>query len=481
MATTACRSETDEKPWRNFTHGVYSRTLKDALGNALGTWTYTPSLNPVPGPTTPGREAIRTVVTPLGDKTESYFSVAVDESGGWTQFDYSLPFTRFVTDGAGRFLSTRAYDCDAGATNCVLKRSSYVTYERDAGPFNDFQINMDRDRRVSSTRTIYDDDGGRWEAADHSNFDGLGHYRQTVLSGNFDAGNSATLVTNYNPTRGTYPGSFTMLGSNEAWVLGTYDSQTRTEGGVTAKTEHCFDTATGALLRTRTLKTGTSRGVNDVVTAFTYTSGNVTREESYGGDVQALTTGDLCGLALPANQYRIDHGWQYGVRNSSQYFECRGRGALVQEPGHRHRLNTGLVKTSRDTSGIKTNYEYDSLGRLVWVKPETGHDGWTQYVYTRALDASTPAQVQILRKSNGGGTLLADALVKYDSFGRVWQEHTRMPDGTLVHPPDAATTRCTGRPRSPSRATPRRPPNTSATTRSAGRGRSVLPTARPTT
>ncbi|MFL6198334.1 MAG: hypothetical protein ACJ76J_04085, partial [Thermoanaerobaculia bacterium] len=288
--------ETEERPWRSLAHGVYSRTLKDASGANLGTWTYAPSLNPFPGPTTPGREAIRTVTTPLGDKTESYFSVAVDESDGWSQFDYSLPFTRFVSDGAGRYLSTRAYDCDGAGNNCVLKRSSYVAYERDAA-FNDgdFQVNMDRNRRVSSTRTTYDDDGGRWEAADSSNFDGLGHYRQTVLSGSFDSGNSATTVTNYNPTRGTYPGSFVMLGSNEAWVLGTYDAQTRTEGGVTAKTEHCFDTATGALLRSRVLKTGTARGINDLVTAFTYTSGNLIREESYGGDVQSLGTGELCG------------------------------------------------------------------------------------------------------------------------------------------------------------------------------------------
>jgi YD repeat-containing protein len=424
--------ETSEKSWRNLSAGVYTRTLKSADGTPLGTWTYTPSLNPIPGPLTPGREAIRTVVTPLGDKTESFFSVSVDETGGWSQFDYGLPFTRFATDGGTRYLSTRAYDCDAGATNCVLERSSYVAYERDAGLFNvEFQINTDRNQRVSSTRTTYDDDGGKWEAADHSSFDGLGHYRQTALSGTFDSGNSATQVTNYNPTRGTYPGSFVMLGSSEAWVLGTYDAQTRTEGGVTAKTELCFDTTTGALLRTRALKTGTARGVNDLVTAFTYTSGNVTREESYGGDVQALLTTELCGLALPANQYRIDHGWQYGARNSSQYVNAAGVALSFKSLNTDIDPDTGLVKTSRDTSLIKTDYEYDSLGRLVWVKPETGHDGWTQYVYSRALDASTPAQVQILRNSNGGGTLLADSLVKYDSFGRLWQEHTRMPDGTM--------------------------------------------------
>lgn len=28
------------------------------------------------------------------------------------------------------------------------------------------------------------------------------------------------------------------------------------------------------------------------------------------------------------------------------------------------------------------SYDYDALGRLVWEKPEPGHDGWTEYVHT---------------------------------------------------------------------------------------------------
>ncbi|HWM95039.1 MAG TPA: RHS repeat-associated core domain-containing protein [Thermoanaerobaculia bacterium] len=421
--------ETEEKPWRNASHGVTSRTLKDSAGTVAGTWTYTPSLNPVPGPFNLAREAVRTVITPLGDKTESFFSVALDESGGWSQFDYGLPFTRFVTDGGTRFLSTRTYDCDAGAVNCVLERSSYVTYERDSALLAEFQLNMDRNRRVSSTRTNYDD--GSWEATGHSNFDGLGHYRQTVLSGGFEAGNDATQFTNYNPARGTYPGSFSQLPINAAWVLGTYSDQTRTEGGSTAKTEYCFDANTGALQRTRTLKTGSTRGTNDVVSVFTHSSGNVIREDSYGGDVQALGTGELCNLALPANQYRIDHVWQYGVRSSSQYFDAAGVALSFKSLDTDIDPGTGLVRTSRDTSRITTNFEYDVMGRLVWIKPETGHDGWTNYVYTRALNSSNPAQVQILRSSNGGDTTLAESLLKYDSFGRLWQEQAKMADGTF--------------------------------------------------
>jgi len=123
--------EPQEKTWRSSSQGVTSRTLKNSAGVIQGTWTYTPALNPPPGPFTVPREAIRTIKTPLGDKTESFFSVALDESEGWTQLEYGLPLSRFESDGAGRFLSTRAWDCDGFGANCVLKRSTYVTYERD--------------------------------------------------------------------------------------------------------------------------------------------------------------------------------------------------------------------------------------------------------------------------------------------------------------------------------------------------------------
>ncbi|MES1243845.1 MAG: RHS repeat-associated core domain-containing protein [Acidobacteriota bacterium] len=424
---------TDERPWRNLSAGVSVRTLKDHSGTVVGTWRYTPALNPLPGPNQLGREAIRTVVTPLGDKTESYFSVALDDSDAdWSKFDYGLPFSRFADDGAGRFLSTRVWDCDAGAVNCALKRSTYVTYERDQGLIDagDFQANLDRNRRISATRTVYEDDGGKYEATVSSSFDGLGHYRQTDLSGSFDAGNTAALFTNYNANRGTYPSGFVMLNGNEPWVLDTYTEQTRTEGNVTARTEHCFDAATGFLLRTRTLKTGTARGFNDLVAVFTHSGGNLTREDYFGGDVQTVGLGELCGLSLVNNQYRIDHTWQYGVGNLSQYHDGAGNPLSFKSLDTDIDPSSGLVKKSRDTSLVGTSYEYDAMGRLTAAKPDSGHDGWTVYAYSRSLGAASPAQVQISRRPNGGGTALAESIIKYDSFGRVWQEQTKMPGGT---------------------------------------------------
>jgi len=120
---------------------LVERTLLDGVqSNPPGTWTYGYSLSnapETPDTCTPPGEAARpseqltvTVTTPRNDKTEHYFSVwplltdspVVGASGGFRRRDYGLPFTRGA-DGIGapvdgRFLSSRAFDCDAEGFNC---------------------------------------------------------------------------------------------------------------------------------------------------------------------------------------------------------------------------------------------------------------------------------------------------------------------------------------------------------------------------
>ncbi len=92
-------SEDAVRGWRSANVGVFTRTLRDANGTALGTWTYTPALNPG-GFNEEPLEAIRTVKTPLGDKTEHYFSVSLESSlTGWSRLDFGLPFSRFESAG----------------------------------------------------------------------------------------------------------------------------------------------------------------------------------------------------------------------------------------------------------------------------------------------------------------------------------------------------------------------------------------------
>lgn len=411
--------------------GIASRTVYDAAGAALGTWTYETSL--VIDPDFKKRELKNAVTDPLGHKTVRYFSVDLEgnfSTEGWSRYDYGLPFTRKQAQGTSpiRYLSSETFD-SAG----TKLRSTYVRYERDKVeglPQNEWDFN----RRLVSSRTVFDTDGGRYADVTYSDFDGLGHYRTAVLGGNFGAGDSRTETTAFNPARGTYkidPASnqpaaghtYTAWPDTAAWVLGTFDSQTAIEGTSTAKSEACFEAATGFLLRARVLK-GTGQGNRDVIARFTKdTAGNLTAEESFGGENQSLAAGALCSLSLPAAEYRTDHTFQYGVLRTSQI-----SGMPFKSVDRDIDLSTGMIKTSRDSSLLATTFDYDALGRPTWVKP--AQSGWTQTAYTTASGA-TPAKVLIYRRPNGSGaTLLASEEVHLDPFGRTAVERVKLPDGT---------------------------------------------------
>jgi hypothetical protein len=375
-------------------HGVVLRRFLDAAGNETGRWSYSQALSaltPDPGwtcnsggdPYRPGHEeSSTTVITPLKDKEVYYFSVynRFDPASpnGFDIHEYGLPLTHFQTDATGtRFLSSQIFDCDAAGANCAVKRSNYVRYDRDQSyqycatwdAFDDDCVNINR--RPASTRTVYNDDAGRYAEATSSDFDGLGHYRVNATNGTFQSGNVRTSEQTWNPSRGRYevdpvtnapvPGvhTFTMLTPTDPWVLNTFSSEKVTEGSNVSYSESCFEASTGFLQRERIFKsdTGPTQGANDILVVYSRdTKGNVTSEKRYGGDLQAILTGvSTCTMSPPTTtQAWIDHTYQYGVRATSQSKDTAGAatGALAFKSLDRDiDHNTGLPATVRDTAG----------------------------------------------------------------------------------------------------------------------------------
>jgi RHS repeat-associated protein len=412
---------------RQFTSGVDERRTLDAAGAPLGTWSYDTSLTGTSG----NQELKNTATDPLGHRTERWF-LALPGS-----HEYSLPFTHLAGDGAGRFLSSRTFNA-AG----TLLRTTFVLYESDQRPAfpQDQQEAMNVNRREKSSRTQYHDDGNRFADLTRSDFDGLGHHRTETTGGNFPAGNVRTTTVAFNPARGTYsidpvtnqPGaahSFSMWPSTQPWVLETFESRRTDEAGTTASTIYCFDAGTGFLLRQRTLKDpGTQADDNDVLAVYTPdAAGNVQTERFFGGDTQGIDTVNTCGMSLPAPRYQIDHTYQFGTRATSQH-----AGANFFSLEQTIDSRTGLPSQSKDVSGLATDYEYDTMGRLTWVKPAAGNnDGWTEYFYTRALSSSSLANVLIRRRNNGSksAAVQAQSQILFDALGRVWQEKQLLPSG----------------------------------------------------
>lgn len=437
-----------DKPQFQRATGVAQRHLRDAGMGLVGSWVYTHELHPIPSNETPGpafnpaREKRTLVRTPLGDTTVHYFS-AFSEPGPfppWDTNEYGLPLSRERNDGTspGRFLSSEVFDCTTSGTNCQLRRTSYVRYERDHPDGG-----TDSNRREVSARTVFHDDGNRVADVARSNFDGLGHYRTVQATDSFALGPTRTETTQWNWPNGTFtlganglplPG-FTMVQAHEPWVLEErYFHQLFQNGFPPQFVLFCTDATTGLVLGERRLA-GPQFGVGptDLLTTYAYQGGNLTQERFFGGDVQALSTaGGACDTGSLPDQYRIEHTYQFGNLATSQYRDASGGASgplaffAVQRTIDR---NTGLPSSSTDSAGARTNFIYDAMGRITLEAPAAGDSGRTAYSYTRALGQNTPAVAEIHRQNSSATAVLAAERYTFDHLGRVSKEEQHLPTG----------------------------------------------------
>lgn len=424
----------DARTHFKYTSGVQTRTVYDSLGNAAGTWSYSPQLTAVDSPVrvlcddAPAVEVhdtyTNTVTTPLGDQTVHHFSVfprqAYDESAGrhnpndyWEEF--GLPFDRRSSitslDGQQLFLSTEIKSC--GVSGCSTVASTYVRYERDAslaggaapGPF-DFTDHYDLQRRPAVERILYADAStGHFVETAQSDFDGLGHYRTTVQRGGGTwprAGGTRTTTISYNPANGSYllddngaPSSgfsYTATGpsgpcqpsSCPSWLLDTYSTKQTIENPALpnqpgAEGERaCFNPTTGFLERRRMWRNGTGDGPHDVLIVDTPDpAGNVASREFDGSDLSSLdTSSDLCGLTnLPGALYKVNYSYSGGLLKAKDWVAADGASVVMRTYDATIDVAGARVASTTEPDGIRTDYAYDVMGRLTQELPGNGQTG----------------------------------------------------------------------------------------------------------
>lgn len=370
-------------------------------------------------------------------QTKNYFVAGHDANAG-------LPYGN-DTDGStpARYLSWKIFDCNPVNDTCntTPERSHFVRYEMDASGLcnNLHPCIRERNRRVVSERTVFDSDVVEDVTAkvdvDRSLFDGLGHYRKTVTTTDFhDQAATRETYVNFNPAVATYAlttagareAGYAMLSDAAPWILHTYTDTYTLEGNSASYTEACFDTNNGFLKRSRIKSDGTgAESENDLLRVFTpHASGYASREEWFGGDLQAVATTDpLCDVTLPTHDqysFAVDHTYQYGVlktsKNSGMTWFAVNNSKIDQ--------NTGLVLESEDPSTLATSFVYDRRGRLTDVDPP-GIDA-TTYVYTNAT-ASSPARIT---STTGSGDLSIERKWEFDVYGRLEYERRKQPDNT---------------------------------------------------
>jgi RHS repeat-associated protein len=432
----------NSRPWRTTNYGVATRTLLNAQGGVVGTWTYATALNLLPNQTNQF-DLVNTVSDPLGNRVERHFSVGIFDS--FTEpsvYNYGSPFSVAATapGSSTLYLSSRTYD----AGNHLL-RSDYVTFEHDQiGSVVSLPDASNDNRRMLASRTVYEDDGESYTETDSSAFDGLGHYRWVRQTGTFAGSADHIVGLNYNPGVGVYDivqttnqpaadNTFHIPLPSTPWVLENPAWKQVTEGASTSFREFCFSAANGFVYRTRILSAnGTTESPNDLLILDNPDAdGNLASEQSYGGDLagDTLPSGPTCLLggtgepALPPVQYQVNNTYQYGSLATSQY-----SGASFLSTNDTIDANTGLAATSHDPAGVATSRQYDAMGRLFYVRP--AQSAYTQYSYARATGPGALAKVTVQQQQNGvPSNVETQHVLWFDDFGQLIREDQTMPSG----------------------------------------------------
>jgi YD repeat-containing protein len=429
--------------------GVSRRTVKDADGvTTLSETEYEVDRYVQTGPERAQRRIVRSRDRgSILQEERHYFSTCVVVDCG-DILEYGLPITREGMPADGPFLSVETM---IPGTQTVA-RSRYLTYEGDGkltgGFVPNFEFGRNVNQRVRYSKTIFDD--GTYADEALSSFDGLGHYRTSLRGGNNpNGGNTLTTLTNFNPNRGTFTvasngtpsGNFTMVPVGSPWILGTYDKQQATEGSQTSTVATCFD-ANGFLTGRRaytTFGSAPSLQDTDLLSIFTVdANGNVVTEQYLGGDdtgteVDASTT-DTCLSSSSTANYRIDHTYSAGTRRRSFFRDGNGSPVSHFILDTDIDANTGLVSARRAAStvgasgvtlneGLKTDFEYDSLGRLNLEKPATTTNRKAQ----NRIEFSSNATTVDVFEEDSAGTTLRKRTLALDGLGRVKSETRALP------------------------------------------------------
>ncbi|MEM7482129.1 MAG: RHS repeat-associated core domain-containing protein [Acidobacteriota bacterium] len=431
----------------NFNFGVRRKAVTGRLGQSLGEWTYQPSWSEWEAPMDrePGDHTDldfqpchyqTTITDPVGNRTVHYFMAAEDGQ----YYKRGLPYTQCDPHAQGEFqadppyLSTETYAPGAATPT----RSVWLDYDSDRqGSGSEFE----RDHRVRWRRTVYHDDGEHFVESRYSDYDGLGHFRREVRDSDFPIGESRkTIVTQYNPDRGTLGGSpaFTLPAPGDPWILDTYSERNVTAGGSRERSLFCFDPATGFLAGRRILKAA-AEGAGDLLVRWVPDAhGNRIREVHYGGDDQGLNTG--CGAAAaPAHgPYVVAHDYDYGSLARSRYLSCdpAATGCSAQTvlliEDHTVDPSTGKVVKSRDAAGHETEFVYDRMNRLIHEKPQANGWAWTVHTYDLA-DLEYRVRTCVHGSTNcTGAATLTRSILAYDELGRPVEERRRLPAGFAV-------------------------------------------------
>ncbi len=386
------------------------------------------------------------------------------------------PFVLSLSDAVRRMF--RDYRRADSPTTATLLRSNFATYQAsavdcDAGvPGGDCaQYNL----RLGSEHTRYHDDPATTSFARndgviitespyierlYSDFDGLGHFRQRNILGNFRAASKGHPTAAdwdhrieyrlFNPEVSWSVGQRNptgLPGANEPWLISNFSHSSDIEASRVITTRYHYDSKRGFLRARRKIKqsvnTGglpmppstarailATEGADDLLAVFTRRNDGddvIVREEDFGGDDGHLGSWQIQGdeVVIPSNaerDYTMETAYRYGTEAKAEYLSCSNDAPYVTAFEADIEAGMGLAQSATDASGLVTRYEYDVLGRVKTVTPSGGR---TPETYSYSM--RTAGGANLLSIDRTGGPSMSFSL---DGQGRVNHISHAMPAGT---------------------------------------------------
>jgi RHS repeat-associated protein len=276
-------------------------------------------------------------------------------------------------------------------TPFTVKRSEYVQYTSSNDDCPDLPTEVtcvSSNMRKILGRNVFHDDTDAYVETTLDGFDGLGHFRQTWSTANFQQMTASNLpiadrtedrlsTTNWNPGVTHQDGAILPTGAPSpaaAWFLEKYDSTSVVENGQTFYKTFTFDPDRNFMTSSRVYSDTASTPAqhsDDVLTTITRTGTLQNGTLPIVTVKQAWFGGDDQDFVHPT--YEKETRLKYGSIERSAYTGCTLDGAafLILEDNTLD-ANTGLPTVIRDSGGAASTYAYDALGRVTKVTPPSG-------------------------------------------------------------------------------------------------------------
>jgi YD repeat-containing protein len=328
----------------------------------------------------------------------------------------------------------------SGYFNRPPRQSTFLTYVNESTTPTTWEVTSSRTYWGNGLATSQ-----RYTGSDSYGWDGLGHFKVSVASGNIastDGSTAESRISFTNHTSAIDASHYLLNIPTEHCTSATVPGDPSTLGSCSSlaqplTTRMNWDTSTGFLLGKRTLASGSAENPWDLLSVFTYDDhDNLASESFWGGDDTSVQNAGTGFSPVNTAQYHITYSSTYaasGALTNVQADYPVSPGFHVKDIDYDP--STGFVSKSRDVSGLETQYAYDNAGRLTSVTPPgttavPAVGAATNYTYTNASTSGssfTPAGVVAV---TGGDPLIrVQKDYTYDGLGRLWRSTDHLPAG----------------------------------------------------